>query len=308
MVWNSEVSFKRSSYFLNKKSIYKLFAAIEFFFQYNLSYCSLKPSYGVLSRHGLIPLVNSLDVPGLMARRVEDLELYLQLLSGRDKKDSTTIEFQSDANESPRPFKIGIPQEYFCDGITDEVVESVSQACQVLEMGGNTVVPVNLPHTDLAVPCYSVLNPCEVASNMARYDGLQYGLRAEDESSTEALFAATRSGGFNEVVRGRILAGNYFLLKKNYEEFLGKALKVRRLILNDFNAVWADDVDFLLTPVTLSDAPSYENFVSADNRTQTAKQDHCTQPVNLAGLPAVTVPYKLSKRNEKLKSGVRISV
>ena len=243
-----------------------------------------------------------------MARRVEDLELYLQLLSGRDKKDSTTIEFQSDANESPRPFKIGIPQEYFCDGITDEVVESVSQACQVLEMGGNTVVPVNLPHTDLAVPCYSVLNPCEVASNMARYDGLQYGLRAEDESSTEALFAATRSGGFNEVVRGRILAGNYFLLKKNYEEFLGKALKVRRLILNDFNAVWADDVDFLLTPVTLSDAPSYENFVSADNRTQTAKQDHCTQPVNLAGLPAVTVPYKLSKRNEKLKSGVRISV
>jgi len=260
---------------------------------------SLKPSYGLISRHGLIPLVNSLDVPGLMARTVEDLDMYFRILSGRDENDSTTVDYKCEETVDIKSLKIGIPHEYFCDGMTDEVVQSVSDACNLFENNGAIISPASLPHTDLAVPCYSVLNPCEVASNMARYDGLQFGLRGEDETSTEALFAETRALGFNEVVRGRILAGNYFLLKKHYREYFLQALKIRRMILNDFNSVWKD-VDFLLTPVTLSDAPSYEDYVREDNRTQTAKQDHCTQPVNLAGLPAATVPCRLSSRSMPL--------
>ena len=187
--------------------------------------------------------------------------------------------------------------------MSSEVISCVSEVCDHLDKIDVKIVSVSLPHTDLAVPCYSVLNPCEVASNMARYDGLEFGLRGDDESGTEALYANSRSLGFNDVVRGRILAGNYFLLKKQYSEYFLQALKIRRLILNDFLQVW-NNVDLLITPVTLSDAPSYKDFMVEDNRTQTAKQDHCTQPVNLAGLPAATLPVKLSAK--KLPLSIQI--
>jgi len=257
---------------------------------------SLKPSYGALSRHGLVPLVNSMDVPGLMARSVSDIDTYFKVLLGRDDKDSTTVELNLSESLDIKNVKIGVPRQYFCDGMTSEVIESISEVCELFDNHGITTIPISLPHTDLAVPCYSVLNPCEVASNMARYDGLEFGLRGSDESSTEAMYADGRSLGFNQVVRGRILAGNYFLLKNNYEVYFEQALKIRRLILNDFLSGFGD-VDFLVTPVTLSDAPSYTDFIQQDNRSQTARQDHCTQPVNLAGLPATTIPVKLSSKS-----------
>lgn len=262
---------------------------------------SIKPSYGLLSRHGLIPLVNSLDVPGLLGRTVADLAAYLQLLAGRDPQDSTSRDFQikeeKQGQQLDRGLRIGVPQEYVCEGMAQEVIQALSDACHGMQEEGCSVVPVSLPHTELAVPCYSVLNPCEVASNMARYDGLQFGLRGDRETSTEELFADGRATGFNEVVRGRILAGNYFLLKKHYADYFLQALKIRRLVQQDFLACWADNIDFLITPVTLTDAPSYEDYMQVDNRTHTARQDYCTQPVNLAGLPAVTVPVCLSARS-----------
>ena len=131
---------------------------------------------------------------------------------------------------------------------------------------------------------------------MSRYDGIEYGLRTSELSSTEALFASVRHQGFNDVVKGRILAGNYFLLRENYDEYFEQALKVRRLISRDFLNVFNgnEKVDLLLTPVTLSDAPSYSKFSKSDNRTQTAKHDFCTQPINLAGIPAASIPVKLS--------------
>jgi len=259
---------------------------------------SLKPSYGALSRHGLIPLVNSLDVPGLIARNVEDLQLYFDVLKGRDLNDSTCaeIDFKSESNCISK-LKFGVPAEYFCEGMSEEVIQCLSDICHFLSDDlGCKVESVSLPNTDLAVPCYSVLNPCEVASNMARYDGVEFGLPGEDLSYSEALAASSRSRGLNDVVRGRILAGNYFLLRRNYDEYFLQALKIRRIIQSDFINVFSK-VNFLMTPVTLSDAPSYHDFISKDNRTQTAKQDHCTQPVNLAGLPAVTVPVTLSSRS-----------
>lgn len=275
---------------------------------------SLKPSYGRLSRHGLIPLVNSLDVPGVLARSVEDASLlYQALLSGGpiDPKDSTTHDYgfgDDFRGTSPKGLRVGIPQEYRCTEMSPEVVECWSQVVDLLDEGFvGKVSAVSLPHTELSISCYHVLNPCEVASNMARYDGLEFGLRPtsdpEAEQSTEALFAKVRHQGFNEAVRGRILIGNYFLLRQNYDKYFMQALKVRRLIADDFRRVFRD-VDLLLTPVTLSEAPKYSDFSTRDNRTQTATHDYCTQPVNLAGLPAATVPVKLS--GNSLPLGVQV--
>jgi len=216
----------------------------------------------------------------------------------RDKWDSTSTEPPPDTSyhhHQVQGLRVGLPQEFFCEGMSEEVVSVWSRVADILEDGGATVKTVSLPHTELAIPCYSVINSCEVASNMARYDGLQFGHRAHTHTNTEDLFAESRSEGFNDVVRGRILAGNYFLLKQNYEEYYMQALKIRRLILQDYLAAW-NSVDLLLTPVTLTDAPTFASFRSRDNRSQTALQDFCTQPINLAGLPAVTLPVSLSKR------------
>ena len=258
---------------------------------------SLKPTYGRLSRHGLVPLVNSLDCPGILTRTVGDAATMLQCLEGEDSMDSTSLRCAptQQLEAGVQGLRVGVPQEFLCEGMSPEVVEVWSRVAELLEQGGAEVVPVSLPHTELAIPCYSVLNPCEVASNMARYDGLEYGLRAAGAASTEDLYAQSRSQGFNEVVRGRVLAGNYFLLKENYSRYYLQALKVRRLILEDYLEAWRS-VDLLLTPVTLTDAPTLDNFSSQDNRTQTALQDFCTQPINLAGLPALTLPAGLSAR------------
>lgn len=263
---------------------------------------SLKPSYGRLSRHGLIPLVNSLDCPGIMAREVRDIAVILSSVQGKDIMDSTST--NSENLDTTAVFKdpnikglrVGIPQEFFCEGMSDEVQKIWSEVAKLLQDGGALVKPVSLPHTHMAIPCYSVLNPCEVASNMSRYDGLQFGLRGELSTSTEDMFAESRAKGFNEVVRGRILAGNFFLLKKNYTEFYQQALRIRRMINMDYKSVWSD-VDCLLTPVTLTEPPSFSSFTSRDNRSQTATQDFCTQPINLAGLPALTLPAGLSGNN-----------
>ena len=258
---------------------------------------SLKPSYGRLSRHGLIPLVNSLDCPGLLTRTVADLGLLLRCVEGEDSLDSTSVptepaSLEPHTDQSVGCVRVGVPQEYFCHGMTEEITSAWSQVASLLDSAGAKVVPVSLPHTPLAVPCYSVLNPAEVASNMARYDGLQYGLRGRG-SSTEDMFAEGRARGFSEVVRGRILAGNYFLLKRHYEEYYGQALRVRRLIQQDFIKAW-EEVDILLTPVTLTPPPLHSEFSRADNRSQAATQDFCTQPANLAGVPALTLPVSLT--------------
>ncbi|PNF29830.1 Glutamyl-tRNA(Gln) amidotransferase subunit A, mitochondrial [Cryptotermes secundus] len=255
------------------------------------AYCGvvgLKPSYGLLSRHGLIPLVNSMDVPGILTRTVDDAATLLNILAGHDLLDSTTVQdsfipldLSQDIDISR--IRIGIPKEYNCPGMSDEVMETWSGVADILERAGAEVVQVSMPHTPSSIACYSVLNQCEVASNMARYDGIEFGLRTAENRSTEELYASTRSQGFNETVRGRILAGNYFLLQRNYPHYFLQALKVRRLIAQDFTHAWSSGIDVLLTPTTLTDAPRYSQFISRDNREQCASQDYCTQPANMAG-------------------------
>ncbi|XP_072035694.1 glutamyl-tRNA(Gln) amidotransferase subunit A, mitochondrial-like [Amphiura filiformis] len=269
------------------------------------SYCGivgLKPTYGVVSRHGLIPLVNSLDVPAVLTKTVDDAATVLGAIGGHDPLDSTTVTDSFDPFTLPdeisvKDLTIGIPKEYHTPGMSSDVLQAWSKAADLFENAGAKVIPVSLPHTQFSIVCYSVICATEVASNMARYDGIEYGYRDKETSSTEALYAATRWEGFNDVVKGRILAGNYFLLKRNYDHQFQQAMKVRRLIAEDFQKVYDSGVDVLLTPTTLSDAIKYRQFAAIDHRAQSEQQDVLTQPINLAGVPAINVPITLSSHS-----------
>ncbi|XP_036270806.1 glutamyl-tRNA(Gln) amidotransferase subunit A, mitochondrial isoform X1 [Pipistrellus kuhlii] len=268
----------------------------------------LKPTYGLVSRHGLIPLVNSMDVPGILTRCVDDAATVLGVLAGHDCKDSTTVQdpvksFILPSLTDVSKLCIGIPKEYLVPELSSEVQSLWSKAAKLFESEGAKVIEVSLPHTSYSIVCYHVLCTSEVASNMARFDGLEYGHRCDINVSTEAMYAATRREGFNDVVRGRILSGNFFLLKENYENYFIKAQKVRRLIANDFVNVFNSGVDVLLTPTTLSEAVPYVEFIKEDNRTRSAQGDIFTQAVNMAGLPAVSVPMALS--NQGLPIGLQ---
>ncbi|XP_013207842.1 glutamyl-tRNA(Gln) amidotransferase subunit A, mitochondrial isoform X2 [Microtus ochrogaster] len=275
------------------------------------AHCGLvgfKPSYGLVSRHGLIPLVNSMDVPGIFTRCVDDTAIVLGILAGHDPKDSTTVQDPIKLSRIPSEVDvsrlcIGIPKEYLVPELSSEIRSLWSQASDLFKSEGAKVIEVSLPHTCYSIVCYHVLCTSEVASNMARFDGLQYGHRSGIDVSTEAMYAATRQEGFNDVVRGRILSGNFFLLKENYENYFVKAQKVRRLILRDFVNVFDSGVDVLLTPTTLTEAVPYLEFIKEDNRTRSAQDDIFTQAVNMAGLPAVSVPVALS--NQGLPIGLQ---
>lgn len=266
------------------------------------SYCGVvgfKPSYGVVPRFGLISLVNSMDVPGLFGRHVDDIATMLGVVAGLDIQDSTSIpselqNTQLPENPSLKGLVVGIPREYHWPGLNKEVVDVWTKVADLMETCGANVQEVSLPHAKYSIVCYSILNPCEVASNFTRYTGVGYGHQVESHDSMEAMYALTRSAGLNEVVRGRILAGNYFLLKENKNNYFNQALKVRRLISQDFDKVWSSGVHVLLTPVTLSAALRYSEFSALDSRAQSAAQDICTQAANMAGVPAVSIPISLS--------------
>lgn len=268
------------------------------------SYCGVvgfKPTYGLISRHGLIPLVNSMDVPGILTRTVDDCVEIFNAIAGPDKFDSTTVKkafkpIQLPDDLNVKKLKIGIPREYHCEGLSPEITEMWTKVADLLEVAGAEVTEISMPYTSSSIFVYSILNQCEVSSNMSRYDGVEYGHRADDERSTEHLYAKTRAEGFNSVVKNRILTGNYFLLRDNYDDNFLKALKVRRLISDDFVKAFKS-VDFLLTPTTLSDAPLLREFIRKNNRDQCAVEDFCTQPANMAGVPAISIPIKLSSND-----------
>lgn len=270
------------------------------------SYCGLvglKPTYGLVSRHGLIPLVNSMDVPAILTRTVDDCVAILNAIAGPDPNDSTClrqpyrqIELNNIEDISMKNLRVGIPKEYHCDGLSSDVLQTWIKVADLLENAGAEVSEISLPNTSSSIFVYTILNQGEVCSNMARYDGIEYGYRSKEFSSTEQFFAVNRQGGFSNVVKNRILSGNYFLLSKNYEKFFVKALKVRRMISNDFDNVFANqddtkNIDVILTPTTLSDAPCYDDFVRNSNRDQCAVQDYCTQAANMAGRSSFLKQY-----------------
>lgn len=259
------------------------------------SFCGvvgLKPTYGAISRYGLIAFASSLDQIGPFARDVTDCALLLNAISGHDAKDSTSADYEppdytTALRNDVRDLKIGVPEEYFAEGIAPEVDQSVKKAMQLLESLGAKVEYTSLPHTQYALPTYYIIAPAEASSNLARYDGVRYGFRAENVEDVIDMFMKSRSQGFGSEVKRRIMLGTYALSAGYYDAYYLKALKVRTLIKQDFDQAF-EKYDLLLSPTTPS--PAFRCGEKVDDPLQMYLSDICTISVNLAGIPGISLP------------------
>jgi len=256
----------------------------------------IKPTYGRCSRWGVVAFSSSLDQPGAFARNVEDCALLLQEMSGYDPKDSTSAQkevpnFAAALTGDVKGLKIGIPKEYRVDGMPDEIEKIWEDGIAMLKDAGAEIVDVSLPHTKYALPTYYIIAPAECSSNLARYDGMRYGLRVEGENLDDT-YASTRAAGFGEEVKRRIMIGTYALSSGYYDAYYIKAQKVRRLISQDFLNAY-EKCDALLTPTSPSAA-----FAIGENEDDPIKMylnDVFTVPASLAGMPGMSVPAGINK-------------
>ena len=258
----------------------------------------LKPTYGRVSRYGMIAFASSLDQAGPMTRNAEDAALMLGVMAGFDAKDSTSANRTDDwltewlANgiqDLERPLTIGLPEEYFQDG---EYLAAISAAQTELEKLGHKLVRISLPHTEAAIPVYYVLASAEASTNLSRYDGVRFGHRCENPQSLQDLYERSREEGFGQEVKRRILTGTYTLSVGYFDAYYLKAQKIRRLITNDFNQAFAD-VDLLLAPT--APTPAFKKNQLTDDPVAMYQQDLFTVPTSLAGLPAISVPCGFSQ-------------
>lgn len=251
----------------------------------------IKPTYGRCSRWGIVAFASSLDQAGPMARTVEDAAILLTSMSGHDPKDSTSLpvetpDFASFCGKSVKGLRVGIPKEYRVDGMPPEIEKLWEQGIAWLKEAGCEIVEVSLPHTKYALPAYYIIAPAEASSNLARYDGMRFGLRVEGGNLTET-YENTRAEGFGAEVKRRILIGTYVLSAGYYDAYYLKALKVRRRIADDFDRAW-EKVDALLTPTAPSAA--FALGEKSDDPVAMYLNDIFTVTVNLAGLPGMSVP------------------
>ncbi|MGA0606914.1 Asp-tRNA(Asn)/Glu-tRNA(Gln) amidotransferase subunit GatA [Phenylobacterium sp. VNQ135] len=251
----------------------------------------IKPTYGRCSRWGIVAFASSLDQAGPMARTVEDTAILLTSMAGHDPKDSTSLpvetpDFASFCGKSVKGLRVGIPKEYRVDGMPAEIEKLWEQGIAWLKEAGCEIVEVSLPHTKYALPAYYIIAPAEASSNLARYDGMRYGLRVEGGNLTET-YEKSRAEGFGDEVKRRILIGTYVLSAGYYDAYYLKALKVRRRIADDFDQAW-QKVDALLTPTAPSAA--FALGEKSDDPVAMYLNDIFTVTVNLAGLPGMSVP------------------
>jgi len=255
----------------------------------------LKPTYGRVSRYGMIAYASSLDQAGPMTQTAEDAAIVLKTIAGFDKKDSTSADkavpdYEKSLNNSLEGLKIGIPQEYFSEGLEDGVKQNVLNAIKEFEALGATVKEVSLPHSKFAIPAYYIIAPCECSSNLSRLDGVRYGYRCESPKDLSDLYIRSRSEGFGEEVKRRIMIGSFALSAGYYDAYYLKALKSRRLISNDFQEAFKE-VDVIMGPVSPSTA---WDIGSKKDPVSNYLSDIYTLSVNLAGLPAMSIPAGLS--------------
>ncbi|MBV8681900.1 MAG: Asp-tRNA(Asn)/Glu-tRNA(Gln) amidotransferase subunit GatA [Caulobacteraceae bacterium] len=251
----------------------------------------IKPTYGRCSRWGVVAFASSLDQAGPIAKTVKDAALLLRSMSGHDPKDSTSLpadvpDFATAVGRSVKGLRIGVPREYRVEGMPPEIEALWRRGVEWLKEAGCELVDVSLPHTRYALPAYYIIAPAEASSNLARYDGMRYGMRSEGETLSD-VYEATRADGFGEEVKRRILIGAYVLSAGYYDAYYLKAQKVRRRIADDFDRAF-ETVDALLTPTAPSAA-----FGLGDNTSDPIAMylnDIFTVTVNLAGLPAISVP------------------
>lgn len=256
----------------------------------------IKPTYGRVSRYGLIAFASSLDQIGTFSRDVTDCAILMNAISGHDAKDSTSIQkdvpdFTSALDKDIKGLKIGIPAEYFAEGIDPEVEKSVRAAVDCYKELGAEIKEISLPHTQYAVPTYYIVATAEASSNLARYDGVQYGARNTGEGNLVSMYEESRGTGFGDEVKRRILLGTYALSSGYYDAYYLKALKVRRLIHSDFEAAF-NDCDCILTPTSPSAA--FRKGEKTSDPLQMYLADIYTISANLAGIPGLSVPCGLT--------------
>lgn len=266
----------------------------------------LKPTYGLCSRWGIVAFASSLDQAGPMARTVADTAYMLQAMAGHDPKDSTSAigeipdYITALKNYSVKGLKIGIPKEYKVSGMSSEIEKLWQQGINWLKAAGAEIHDIQLPHTKYALPTYYIIAPAEASSNLARYDGVRFGLRVPGENLDD-MYELTRAAGFGREVKRRILIGTYVLSAGYYDAYYVKAQKLRSLILDDFVQAYKK-VDVILTPT--APTPAFAIGDKMDDPIAMYLNDVFTVPVNLAGLPAISIPVGLS--SDKLPLGLQL--
>ena len=250
-----------------------------------------KPSYGRVSRWGMIAFASSLDQAGPLCKTAEDAALMTNVMAGLDKKDSTSIDkpvedYTASLSNSLDGLKIGVPKQHFAEGLTAGVEQTIREALKEYENLGATITEIDLPNNHLSVSAYYVIAPAEASANLSRYDGVRYGYRCEDPADLEDMYKRTRSEGFGEEVKRRIMVGTYALSAGFYDAYYRKAQKIRRLIKNDFIDAF-DEVDVIIGPT--SPHTAFEIGTKTDPVTMYL-EDIYTIAVNLAGLPGISIP------------------
>ena len=251
----------------------------------------LKPTYGSCSRYGIVAFASSLDQAGPMTHDVKDCALLLEVMSSYDVKDSTSVDFVRGnylnyLSDNIKGKKIGIPKEYRVDGMPKEIEKLWEKGIKIIKDNGGDVIDISLPNTNYALPAYYIVAPAEASSNLARYDGVKYGFRSKGENLID-MYEKTRSEGFGDEVKRRIMIGTYVLSSGYYDAYYLKAQKVRRLIKNDFDEAYKK-VDAILTPSTPSSA--FKIGEKLNDPVSMYLNDIFTVPINLAGLPAISLP------------------
>lgn len=266
----------------------------------------MKPTYGRVSRYGMIAFASSLDQAGPVSKTVEDAAIILNSISGHDPMDSTSInlpvpDYTKSLDGNIKGMKIGIPEEYFVEGMEEDVSSSVKKAISVLESLGAEIVEISLPHTRYAVSTYYIIAPCEASSNLARYDGVRYTYRSPDSATVKDMFFKTRSEGFGDEVKRRIMIGTYSLSSGYYDAYYLKAQKVRTLIRQDFQDAF-EKVDVIAAATTPETAFRFGD--KTDDPLKMYLSDVLTIPCNIAGNPGISVPCGFS--SEGLPIGLQL--
>ncbi len=256
----------------------------------------MKPTYGRVSRFGLIAFASSLDQIGPLTKDVEDCAIMMNVLAGYDPKESTSVkaevpDYRQFVGRDIKGWKIGIPKEYFIEGIDPEVSAAVKKTIEVVEKCGGQCIDISLPHTKYCVAVYYIIAPAEASSNLARYDGVRYGLRTADARDLAEMYEKTRMQGFGAEVKRRIMIGTYALSAGYYDAYYGKASQVRALIRRDFDEAFKQ-CDIILTPTTPT--PAFKIGEKTDDPLQMYLSDIFTISTNLAGIPGMSVPCGFS--------------
>ncbi|HOY71289.1 MAG TPA: Asp-tRNA(Asn)/Glu-tRNA(Gln) amidotransferase subunit GatA [Methylotenera sp.] len=259
-------------------------------------FTGLKPTYGVVSRYGMIAFASSLDQAGPMAKSAEDCALMMNVMAGFDERDSTSLnrekeDYTRDLNKPLAGLKIGLPKEYFAEGLDASVGKVVMDAIAEYKKLGATIVDISLPNTGLSIPVYYVLAPAEASSNLSRYDGVRYGHRAAEYTDLNDMYSKTRAEGFGAEVKRRILIGTYVLSAGYYDAYYLKAQQIRRLIAQDFVEAFKQ-CDVIMGPAAPSTA--FKAGEKVDDPVAMYLQDIYTISTNLAGLPGMSVPAGFS--------------